>query len=120
MKKNHAIIRIGRMLMFNLLFIAGLGVGTLYVWNAIVPVILGGPPVNFVQALGVLLLIRLFIEIRRSIRGKQPVARPGEEWRQKLREHSGIGAPETNTEATTEAIKNSAADGVKEDQVSSS
>jgi hypothetical protein len=79
-----------RTLLFNLLFLAALGGLTLYVWNALVPVFLGGPPVNFVQALGVLILLRLLREGLLAWQArKKPRPHHMEAWRNKLREKSG-------------------------------
>lgn len=78
-----------RLVLFNLVIIAAMGFGMLYVWNAIVPVIFNGPPVNFIQALGVLIALRLLWEVRRQFRTKAPEYRPGGAWRQKLREKAG-------------------------------
>jgi hypothetical protein len=79
-------------LLFNLVLLAALGGLTLYVWNALVPVFLGGPPVNFVQALGVLILVRLLREALLALQAKQkPRPHEDEAWRKKLREQSGRG-----------------------------
>jgi len=80
-----------KMFLLNAVLISAMGAATLYVWNAIVPVFVGGPPVNFIQALAVLLLIRVGVEIRRSLERRKPAVRPGEAWRQKLRDKSGVG-----------------------------
>lgn len=98
MKERSAFSRNMRLIVFNLVFITGLGIGMLYVWNAIVPVIFGGPPVNFVQSLGVLLLLRLLVELVRNFRTKAPDYRPGGEWRQKLRDKA-IAEKDTDGDA---------------------
>jgi hypothetical protein len=85
------LVEYGKMFLLNALLISAMGAATLYVWNAIVPVFAGGPPVNFIQAIAIMLLIRVSVQIWRSFDKHKPAVRPGEAWRQKLRDKSGVG-----------------------------
>ncbi|MBI1193808.1 MAG: hypothetical protein GC205_11645 [Bacteroidetes bacterium] len=88
---NSKLVEYSKLFLLNAVLISAMGAATLYVWNAIVPVFVGGPPVNFIQAIAIMLLLRVSVQIWRSFDKQKPAVRPGEAWRQKLRDKSGVG-----------------------------
>jgi hypothetical protein len=49
----------GRFIVFGILWAGGMGLVTVLLWNALMPALAGLHQINFFQALGLLLLIRL-------------------------------------------------------------
>jgi len=97
--RRTKLVEYGKMFLLNAVLISAMGAATLYVWNAIIPVFVGGPPVNFVQALAVMLLIRVSVQLWRSLDKNRPAVRPGDAWRQKLRDKSGVGGGQVDEPA---------------------
>ena len=62
--KRHWMFKATRMIVFAAAFVLLASAGVMLLWNALIPVIFGGSPITWIQALGLLILARILVGAR--------------------------------------------------------
>lgn len=83
MKRNTWLLRSLKFLVFATLFVAAIGYFTMWLWNSLIPELFHGPALSYWQAVGLLVLSRIFFG---GFRGGRPGgwSRHREAWRRKI------------------------------------
>ena len=88
MKKGRFI---GKWVLGGILFVLLFGAITMYLWNWLIPSLFSGPPITFLQALGLLLLAKILFA---GWGGKGRCGPGGHSWRHRYFEKYSAMSPE--------------------------
>lgn len=90
--KKWWMVRIAKMAVLFIISVSILSILVMLLWNYLVPSLFNGPAINFFQALGLLLLLRMLTISFRPWR--YPNTQKGEQWRKKFEEKIASMPPE--------------------------